>query len=342
MGLPDGRLTRRRLIGGLVAGALAGCSRAPAPERATFLTFATEVNVTIYDSDTSRAQRAIAELQALYAVLNRDWYAWGDGELARINAALASTTQAPVSAELATLLERAAALSALSGGRFDPAVGNLVRLWGFDRFDKGQPPVALPGDEALAQALATNRGGFTLQRDSRGARLQTLRPGLVIDLGGIAKGAALALGMNALALSGVERALIDAGGDLFTMSQSDRSPFRIGLRDPRNNAVARRLRLLPGEAVMSSGDYARFWELDGQRYQHIIDPRNGLPVSAARAATVISTDPVLADAAATALIVGGRNDFSALCDAMGIDKALMIDNLGQELVTPPMRARLEA
>ena len=334
-------VSRRRVIGALLATALTGCDRPARPLRERFVTFGTDVSVTIYDADITLARQAIAELQALYAVLNRDWYAWGDGELARVNAALAGATETTVSPQLATLLARAAALSALSGGRFDPAVGNLVRLWQFDRFDAGVGLQALPDEAALAAALRINAGGYRLARDDGRYRVLTETAGLAIDLGGIAKGAALKLGVDALANAGIQRALIDAGGDLVAMSQADEDAFRIGLRDPRS-ADLRALRLLPGEAVMSSGDYARFWELDGKRYQHIIDPRNGQPVSAARAATVISTDPVLADAAATALIVGGREDFSALCDAMGVDKALLVDNLGHELITPPMRARLDS
>ncbi len=335
------RLNRRQALGTLLLGiAGAGCQRpAPSVER-SFMSFATIINVRIDDPVGTSAQRAIDALQVAFATINRDWYAFGVGELGQVNAALRAGKSARLSEPLGELILRAQTLRSRSGGRFDPAIGNLGALWHFDEFATGGPLDAIAEAGDIARALAINTAGFTLTRDDGYWTLRAGAPGLQIDLGGIAKGAALALGANLFREHGIDRALIDAGGDIITLGAAQSAPFRIGLKDPRAVSVSAAISVQAGEAIMSSGDYARFWLIDGKRYQHIIDPRSGWPVTAAQACTVVHRDPLLADAAATALIVAGAGDFLSVCDAMGVDKALLVDNLGVMQTTPAMQARL--
>lgn len=335
--------TRRRLL--LSGGALmlSSCARRPTRFHFEWLTFATTVSVSLSAEDAEQASDAVTSLKALFNRINKDWYAWGTGELGLLNQSLLTKTTVPVSSPLAGLLERSAAMTEISQRRFDSAVGPLVKLWGFDSFDNNTPPAIAPSDSQISAALDLTRQGFRLdisESDENRYSVVTERPGSQLDVGGIAKGAALQLGLDNLKNSGISEAIIDAGGDLATLNSNRSEPYRIGIKAPRQAGLSASVSLAPGECTMSSGDYARFWTLDGKRYQHIIDPRTGWPVQNTQAVTVVSNDPSFADAAATALVVGGSGDFHALCDAMQVNSAMLVDNDGSIFMTRSFEERL--
>lgn len=315
-----------------------------APRESVFerqlIAFSTVVNVRIFGADPDVATAAVAAMERLFTARDRDWYAWGDGELGALNRALRDGTEGHVSAELGALLQRARALRASSGGRFDPAAGALSELWRFRDFAAGAPPGPPPDPASIEAAARLAAAGYTLHRESDRWRVSTIRPGVQIDPGGIAKGALLRDGIAVLARHGIRTAILDIGGDLYALGDTGRGPYRIGVRGPERGAGGLWLALHGGEAVATSGDYERFWEHGGRRYGHILDPRSGRPAATASMATVIHADPLLADAAATALIVGGPAEFGTVCDAMGIERALLVDNGGAMMITPGMRERL--
>jgi thiamine biosynthesis lipoprotein len=92
--------------------------------------------------------------------------------------------------------------------------------------------------------------------------------------------------------------------------------------------------------VVTSGDYERYFEFEGRRYQHIIDPRSGYPVRHTASVTVVHTDPILADAAATALVVAGIAEFDQTCAELGIQQAILIDSTGELRLTAGMKRRV--
>lgn len=320
---------------------LAACAPREAVVERQIIAFSTVVNVRILGTHAADADAAIADLERLYAARDRDWYAWGAGQLGEVNRTLRTGTQAWVDPELAELLRRALALRKLSGGRFDPAAGALTELWHFRDFADGEPGATAPPDDVAIRAVRLlSADGYAIRRDGGRWRVSTARPGVQIDPGGIAKGALLRDGAELLARHGVRAAVLDIGGDLYALGDPGREPYRIGIRGPDARTAGRWLALRPGEAVATSGDYERYWQFGGRRYGHIIDPRTGHPANTASMATVIAEDPLLADAAATALIVGGPAEFFEVCDTMGIERALLVDNGGAILTTPAMQARL--
>lgn len=286
----------------------------------------------------AEASAAVAELEGRYRLAERDWYAFGTGELARINALLVRGQPAPVSADLAPLITRAMALSAQSGGRFDPGVCALVRLWQFDSQESlavaAGPP---PADEI--EALRARQGTLAdLRFDGR--TVSSSRP-LCIDLGGMAKGTAIERARVLFGERGIRDALLDIGGSSqLALGRKGDRPWSIGLRDPRADRVILRLALEPGEATATSGDYENAYVKDGRRYHHVLDPVTGKPTRGAASATVLAADAELAEAATKALMVGGSDQFSAICGALGLTHALLITTRGELLATPAMRERL--
>jgi thiamine biosynthesis lipoprotein len=274
----------------------------------------------------------------LFQVAGRDWYAFGTGELARVNALLSRGAPAPVSPDLAPLISRAIELHALSGGRFDPGVCALVRLWQFDSVES-LATASAPPTAAEVHALRTRQGTLAdLRFDGR--TVAAARP-LCIDLGGMAKGTALERARAVFARHGIGNALLDLGGSSqLALGRNGTRPWYVGLRHPRKNRVFARLAIEPGETTATSGDYENAYVQGGRRYHHVLDPRTGRPTTGTASVTVLARNGELAEAATKALMVGGRAQFGSICAAMGVADALLITTAGELVTTPGMAARL--
>ena len=292
------------------AGAVAACS---GPERTTdrIPALGTLVEITLIETEAARRHRALRDAREALTDASRDWYAWGDGELARVNA-----TGAAPSAELAALIQRADALAVRSEHLFEPGIGALVEAWGFHRGERADGPP--PSAAAIAAARDAPR---------------------VTDLGAIAKGAAVARVVTTLRRAGVRAALVDAGGDLAAIGDAGGRPWRIGVRDPRGNGVIVGLDLADGESVFTSGDYERAFVWNGVRYHHLLDPRTGEPARETASLTVLHRDPTAADAAATALFVAG-DDWRRIAARLGVAFVLRVTPDGRLEATRAMAARL--
>jgi len=304
--------------------------------------FGTLVGISIFGSDANTANAASSAVQAEFLRIDADWYPWPKpgnappGELRRLNQAIASRQTIVVSADLADIIRRATGLEAASRGRFNPAIGALTALWGFDDADSLQRP---PPDAAALAELDLSRM-TTRELHWAGNELSSDSNTLVIDLGGIAKGAILDLSARILRQHGVHNAIVNIGGDLIVLGRVRDRAARIGIRSPSADDILGWLAIADGETVVTSGDYERFFEFEGRRYQHILDPRTGHPVSHTSSVTVIHRDPLLADAAATALVVAGEADFDEVCRLLHIEQALLISAAGDVRLTAAMQKRV--
>jgi len=320
----------------------AACQPAEIETRKLFA-FGTIVTLQFPDASNEQIDAAVNEVEYEFMILDIDWYPWVKpqtqmaGKLFGVNKGIANGWTMDVDPPLAELIRRASEIERLSGGRFNAATGRLSRLWGLA--DPTNPPDALPKStdiEALLDAGISSRfldwDGNTLSSRSRD---------IEIDLGGIAKGALLSVAANIIRQHRINNAIVDIGGDLTVIGRIHGRPARIGIRSPSKKGVVAWLEVSDGETVVTSGDYERYIEVDGQRYQHILDPRSGYPVSHTSTVTVIHRDPVLADAAATALVVGGIAEFDALCADLGLSEALIIDSAGDLRLTSAMEKRVK-
>lgn len=319
-----------------------GCDTGPQSFRHQFYAFGTLVTIDFFDTDARSDKTAAAAIQLRTRDIDLNWYPWREqngkpvGELQRINAAIAAGQPIEVSPKLAELLRRSSQIESRSGGTFNPAIGHLTELWGLQ--DLARPHTSLPDKRDLDKWLAESVSSADLTWD--GNTLRSSSPAVMLDLGGIAKGAILQQFVEIVRMAGITDAIIDLGGDLTVMGNVHGRAARIGIRSPRSEDVLAWLEVGDGETVMTSGDYERYFEYEGQRYQHILDPRNAYPVQHTISATVVHRDPVLADAAATALLVGGPAEFEQLCAAFEIDEALLVAASGELRLTPAMEKRL--
>jgi thiamine biosynthesis lipoprotein len=281
----------------------------------------------------------VRDIETLLRAFERDYYAWADGELAHLNQGLERGDTVRVSPELADLLLRAQRYSEESNGAFEPGVGALVELWGFHAGTAA--PSAPPEPAAIAAWVDRDSGVRNLEITPDGTVTRARGQAFMLDLGGIAKGAALDRIIAELRAARVENALVNAGGQVRVLGSRAGRPWRIGIRAPRADAILGVVALKSGESVSTSGDYERYYDHASQRMHHILDPRTGYPVTHTQAVTVVADDGTLADAASTALFVAGPEHWREIAQALGVDRVLRVDASGAVDMTAAMRDRFQ-
>ncbi len=232
-----------------------------------------------------------------------------------------------ISADLRRTLEESRRFCVLTDGAFDATVGPVVKLWRRSLYFEGRPP------EKILEAAKKTVGldGWKLTD----AGVETA-PGVRFDVGGIAKGFALDEALETLRTFGIESALVDAGGDLrLGAAPPGKDGWTIGIAGLVKNGEPAFYRKLANVGVASSGDANRFFEIDGVRYSHIIDPRTGEPLTRRCVATVVADDATAADALASAVCVLGLDETPKLLERL--------KNVGAEKAGTPERFKtLEA
>lgn len=241
-----------------------------------------------------------------------------DSDLMRFNTAAAGSTQV-LPEPFWTVLATAIDLAELSAGAYDPAAGALVDLWGFGAHPRPQP--GPPGDADIRAALA--RCGWRRLAVDRERRCITQAGGVALDLSSIAKGHGVDRLCTALEAAGIPHYLAEVGGELRGQGcKPDEQPWWVTLEaipDAAGQRLAPWMLALDGIAVATSGDYRRYFETEGRRYAHTLDPRRGHPVHPAPAAvSVVESTCMLADGMATVLTVLGLQDGMRLAEQLGI------------------------
>lgn len=248
-----------------------------------------------------------------------------DSELSRLNRE-AHAHPVKISPELFKLIQRALEFSVLSDGAFDITFASVGYLYDYRQGIH-------PSDAQIAAALP----GINYRHLILDAQKQTIRyarAGTRIDLGGIAKGYAVDQCIALLQARGFREALVSAGGDSRVIGDHHGRPWMIGIRDPRQEGAAVVAIPLRDTAVSTSGDYERFFERDGIRHHHILDPKTGKSARATRSVTVIGPDATTTDGLSTTLFVLGPQKALQLLEKLpGID-AVIIDAHGKQFHTP--------
>lgn len=327
----------RRLIL-LVVLLLAGCAREPLHHAQSYV-FGTLVDISIYGESEARASALSSHVLGEFQRLHETLHAWRPAsELSRINAAFAAGETVETTPEIAALVSDAAAMSVRSGGLFNPAIGHLIQLWGFQR-DEFLP--VRPDEARLRELVAARPDMGDISID--GNRLTSANRAVRLDLGGYAKGHALDLAAAYLRAQGVKGALVNIGGNIIAIGSHGDRPWRVGIQHPRRPGPLATLELPDGWAIGTSGDYQRYFELDGQRYCHVIDPRSGRPAQGVQAVTVLVPPApnagTLSDVASKPIFISGT-DWREAARAMRIEHVMLIDASGDIHVTAAMRPRL--
>lgn len=317
----------------------AGCSSRPAVYHQQLLVFGTVVDIQLWGVKAVRGQQVVSRLAEDFEYMHRVWHAWHPGTLGRVNSLLASGEAFSAAPSILPLIERGTELSQRSGGLFNPAIGKLVALWGFasDEPPTGPPPSA----EAIRAILDQHPSMADIKLD--GINMQAQNPALKLDFGAFAKGYAVDRAIDVLRELGIQHAVVNAGGDLRVIGRHGDRAWRVGIRHPREQGILASVEVEGDESVFTSGDYERYFDWGGKRYDHIIDPRSGYPAEGLSSVTIFAQQADLADAAATALFVAGpkAKDWLPVARAMGISGAMLVDEQGVVQITPGIRDRIQ-
>ena len=277
------------------------------------------------------ADAAFGELQRIENLLTT-WKP--SSEISAVNRE-AGKSPVHVSPDTFQVLEKAREFSARSDGLFDITFASL-QLWHFDEDLKAQ----VPAPEQVKQRLAlVGWKHVVLDAAKRTAFID--RAGTRIDLGGIGKGFAVDKAVAVLRARGLHDFVVKAGGDLYCSGKHGERPWKVGVRDPRDDDGGF-FAVMPVQdaAFSTSGDYERFFVLGGKRYHHIIDPRTGFPATASRSATVLARDATEAEGLTKPAFILGPEAGAAWVQKLGAE-AIVIGADNRLVTTPGLAGRLE-
>lgn len=317
---------------------LAGCSGAkpaaepPAMAEQSDYIFGTLVSLKLYEPVEASVYQAVFD--DLRDVENRMTVKGITSELIAVNAA-AGTAPVAVSADTFEVLEAAEKYAALSEGAFDATVYPLVALWGIGT-DLAQVPSP---EEIEVTRQAVGYQDLVLDKAKGTAFLK--RPGMGLDLGGIAKGYAADRTARKLKALGVDSGIINLGGNVLALgAKADGSPWRIGIQNPMSDrGEYLGIAAVTNKTVVTSGIYERYFEQEGIRYHHILDPHTGYPSDNNLAGVSILTDSSMdADALSTACFVLGPEKALALAKSLPGVEVLFITKDKKVLMTEGFKA----
>ena len=325
----------------LVALVIAGCGKPEPDITLSGETMGTTYSVKVAMVSAPLDERALKrDIDAVLRAVNSSMSTYDEtSELSRLNQNR-TTEWIPISPELYEVLFAALGVSKLSGGAFDVTVGPLVNLWGFG---PQNVPIRVPSDQALARER--RRVGYEkVSLRAEGPAVRKSLGDVYIDLSGIAKGYAVDRISALLGARGLDNHMVEIGGEVKARGfNANGIPWQIGIEKPD---VERRsifdILSLSEMGMASSGDYRNYFEQNGRRYSHTIDPGTGSPVvHRLVAVTVLDGSTMRADALATALLVLGPQDGYGLAARENIAALFLIrQDDGFEARVTPVFARV--
>lgn len=246
-----------------------------------------------------------------------------ESEVVRINKA-SGHESVMISPDTFYVIEKGLDYSEKTKGRFDITIGPLVQLWGI-----GTENERVPSKIEIIEALElVDYKELILDPDKKSVKLK--RPNMAIDLGAIAKGYAADEAARILRNKGIKNAVIDLGGNIFALGKKpDGNPWRVGIQDPSDNRGKSFATVeVSDKTLVTSGPYERFFEKNGKRYHHILDPDNGYPVqNGLISTTIITSKSIDADSLSTAVFAMGLKEGMKFIENLeGVDAILVTEN----------------
>ena len=281
----------------------------------------TEVSVYLWSDDSEAGHAALEAVFQEAGRIDRLMSTYkDDSEISKINR-LAAISPVIVGDELYALIRRSIEISQLTGGAFDITYESVGQY--FDFRERQRP------DADIVAAELENIDYRFLELDEKSMTVGFQQSGVRINLGGIAKGYVVERGVQIIAARGISNAIVTAGGDSRLLGDRRGRPWMVGIRDPRKEGEVAISIPLVDEAISTSGDYERFFDEDGVRYHHIMQPNTGTPAGGVHSATVFGPDAVTTDALSTSVFVMGVDKGMRMIAALPEYESIVIDDQGQ-------------
>jgi thiamine biosynthesis lipoprotein len=281
----------------------------------TQILLGTVVEIQVRDADEQKAENAIIKAFAevkriddLFTTYNEESPVW------KLNNTIDSIIS--VDPEIYNLIVLCDSITKLSGGCFDVSLDNLTKAWGFYTDDPQLP------DKWIVESALKLSGWNNIELITNKKISKHRNVGL--NFGAIAKGYAVDKAIEVLIKFGVKKALVNAGGEISVIGND----WVVGIQHPREtNSIIKKLKL-ENITVATSGDYEQYFEVDGVRYHHILDPKTGYPSTGLQSVTIINKSNTIADALATGVFVMGKEEGMKLLESLDNAEAMIIDSNG--------------
>jgi len=315
---------------GCKSGGLTGAK----PYKETQFLMDTVIEITAYGPNAESAvKEAFAEFKRLHNLTN---YFDAGSQVSKVNQA-AGRQKVVVDAELIAIIKRANQLSDQLDGAFDVTIGPLSELWGIGR--KGDY-IPSPAEISAVLPLVNYR---QVEVNEEQHTIFLPKPGMKLDLGGIAKGYAADRAIDTLKAQGITSALVNAGGDVRVIGvKPDGQPWRIGVQHPRNtDGISAKLSLTNWDTMETSGDYQRYFISNGTRYSHILDPKTGYQPRQIASVTIVNNNSGDGDILSTAVFVLGVERGLELLKQFPDTEAIILTNDGKTVTTPGLTGKIE-
>ena len=273
------------------------------PLKQTEMIMGTLVEITVIPANEKAIREAFEALKKVDALMSTYKE---DSEISILN----REGKAQISEETLEVIEDAIKFSNLTDGAFDITCRPLINLW-----KKAKKEEKVPTEEEIEEAISL----VGYQRIIlEGNQIRVEKEGMQIDLGGIAKGYAVDKAIEALKKNSIKRALVNAGGDLYALGTDPQGEkWQIGVQDPREEDKIIDIMKVKDKAVATSGDYRRYFTLEGKRFSHIVNPKTGLTVQdVPMSVTIIGPDATTTDALSTGVFVLGPEEGMKLIESL--------------------------
>ncbi|MBI3561765.1 MAG: FAD:protein FMN transferase [Gammaproteobacteria bacterium] len=317
---------------------LSACQRLPSASHSQqdFTAFGSRLEVELYAVAKSQQARIYPELGKDLEYLDFALHPWHAGSLGRTNTLMAAGGDFSSNVSVLPLLAMSKTLSLQSNELFNPAIGQLMALWGYHR---DTPPQGPPPEDAKIKtllALTPSMRDFTIQ----GVRIHNTNPAIRFDLTAVAKGYTLEKLTEHLRAMGVAHALLHTADNYKALGQAGTVPWTVTLTPPGIKALPLTLELHDNDALATVSNQDRAYDYQGKHYHSVIDPRNGYPADYYTSVSVLHSNATVADAAATAIFIAGPADWPKIAKQMGVEAVLLIDHQAKLQLTRAMYARL--
>lgn len=332
-----------RLIGFLAAVVfvivgVAGCAKRDPVSRGKLTAFDTTMDITLIGVSRQRAAEVTQVLQREMRTMEAAWHAWEPSPLSRMNG-LINEDNGPFAAppSVLPLLKFSKVLSEQSDDLFNPAIGHLIRAWGF----QGRPASCMrpPPQDLIDEVVKARPSMRDISID--GFRVSSSNAMVKLDFREIQKGFAVDQAIARLQEMGIQNASINVDGNLRAIGSRDGHPWSVPVRGPERGGILATLQILGNEAAFTAATYNTVFTWEGHLYHDIIDPRTGYPAEGTTSVTVLHPNASTADAAATALFIAGPRDWHRVARKMGIRYVMLTDNEGRVHMNPEMQARVK-
>jgi thiamine biosynthesis lipoprotein len=340
--LPQTALTRRERLRAIfcwvvMSALLSGCDVEPPAVTSSFKVFGESVDVKLIGVEPARAEQAAELIRQDFAALHHDLNTWSDGSMSTVNRLLPTGKTFAAPPSVLPLVHLSQRYAELSHGLFNPAIGKLIALWGFNaEVPEGMRP---PPDHAIRQLLKAKPSMSDVSVN--GSELQGRNTSLRLDFSPLIRAYAIDVAIARLRQLDVHDAQVQSGTDLRVIGTRKGQPWRVTIPRGSGDGVFATLNIQGDESLVTRAAHDRDWIYQGVSYHHILDPRTGRPARGAQSVTVVHREATVGAAAAIALFIAGPEDWYRVAEDLGIRYVVLVDSNGRVHINPELRDRIE-